>query len=232
MPRHTLTHADELFAGAQWAGGYQGGKRGISLMPIHRMVIEDIPAGDVDGIATAQTTSGAAELTLDGAFVSDGVATIDGARNIAVVSSDAGDTSQTVTVTGRDIVGNKQVEEIGLNGTTEVVGAKAFSEVSKVEVDASLAGNITVGTSATLANIELGLDARLLNAYDVIHAFDGAGAAEGGTFTVADTATPTATTGDARGTYNPGNAPDGSADFILMYVPDLTKEGFGVNYEG
>lgn len=237
MARHTISHADELFAGAQWAGGVNQSRRGLKVEMLHRMIIEDAPAGDVDGLVEpggAGATPGAGEVTLDGDYVdSNGIGIIPTARNISAVSSGAGDTTQTLTIKGRDIVGNPQTEDLALNGTNEVVTAKAFSEVSEVSLDIVMAGNLSLGTSVTLGNIELGLDARLLNAYDVLHALDGAGAAEGGTFTLADTTSPpTASTGDARGTYNPGNAPDGSADFVLYYIPDLTKEGYGTNFAG
>ena len=114
-----------------------------------------------------------------------------------------------------------------------MVTQSAFSSVSQIAIDAALAGNITAGTSVTLANIEMGLDARLLNAYDALHAFTGAGADDSGTFTVADqTAPATASTGDTKGTYNPGNAPDGSADYILYFIPDYVANGYGNNFEG
>lgn len=237
MPRSTISHADRHFAGAQYAGGVNQSKRGLEVQLVHRLVIEDAPAGDVDGIILpggSGTTPGPGAITpLDGAYVTDGVAAIPTARNISAVSSAAGDTTQTLTITGRDTVGNPLVEDLALNGTVEVVTASAFSEVSAVSIDIVMVGNLSLGTSVTLANIEFGLDARLLNAYDVLHALDGAGAAEGGTFTVADvTDPPTASTGDARGTYNPGSAPDGTVDYILYYVADLTKEGYGVNFAG
>lgn len=235
MSRHTITHADEIFVGAPQGGGINNANRGVEVAPLHQQKILNSPVGDVDGIAVAQAVAAAGNLTLDGAFANAAqtVATIDGARNVAILSSNAGDTTQTATVTGTDIVGNPQVEDIAFNGTTEAVGAKAFGTVTQVAIDAALAGNASVGTSVTLANIEMGLDAGLEAAYDAVHALDGAGAAEGGTFTVADATAPaTASTGDTKGTYNPANAPDGSADFVLWYHPILTKDGYGQNFTG
>jgi len=237
MSRHTITHADELFIGAPVGFGINQSQRGMSMAVLTRLELIDVEAGDVDGIllpAGGGLAGVVGDLVLDGAFVTGTVASITTPRNISAVSANAGDTTQTLTITGRDTVGNLLVEDLALNGTVEVVTASAFSAVTAISLDLVLAGNLSVGTSVTLANVELGLEGQLVNAYDVLHAFDGAGAAEGGTFTVADqTDPPTATTGDARGTYNPGNLPDASADYILLYVAsDLTKEGYGNNFTG
>jgi len=235
MSRHTITHADEIFIGNAVALGVNGAKRGIEMMPIHQQVIESAPLGDVDGIATAQAVAAAGDLTLDGAFATAGVATIPTARNVAILSSNAGDTTQTATVTGTDIVGNPQVEDIAFNGTTEAVGAKAFATVTQIAVDAALAGNASAGTSVTLANVELGLDAGLESTFDVLAVTDGASptVAEGGTFTVADQTDPaTATTGDTKGTFNPANALDGVVDIVMWYHPRLVKESYGENFTG
>jgi len=236
MSEHTISHADVFKAGAPYAGGINGSKRGVLIKLVHQQLILAAPAGDVDGIAAAQAVVGAGDLDLSGgAFTTDGIATIEAARNVAILSSNAGDTTQTATVTGRDLMGNPQVEDIAFNGTTEAVGAKAFSEVSNVAIDAALAGNASVGTSVTLANIELGLDVQLLNLYDVLHQVDGAGAAEGtiANWTVADVTSPaTATTGDTKGTFNPATLPDGAEDLILTYIPNLTKDAYGENFSG
>lgn len=239
MSRHTITNADEIFVGSPQSGGFNGAKRGVEIALAHQQKILNAPAGDVDGIATSQAVAAAGNLTLDGAFASAGVATIVAARNVSLVSDNAGDTTQTATVTGTDIVGNPQVENIAFNGVTEVFGAKAFGTVSQIAISAALAGNAIAGTSVTLANIEFGLDAGLESGADVLHALTGstaagsAGANDGGNFVIADaTSPPTAVTGDTKGTYGPGNLPDGSADYVLWYHPILTKDGYGQNFSG
>ncbi len=237
MSRHTITHADEIFIGAPVGFGINQSQRGMSMAILTRLELIDVEAGDVDGFILPGGNGAAGAvgaIVLDGALATAGVGTNATPRNVSAVSSNAGDTTQTLTITGRDTVGSVLVETLALNGTVEVVTASAFSVITAVSLDVVLAGNLSLGTSVTLANVELGLEGQLVNAYDVLHAFDGAGAAEGGTFTVADqTDPPTATTGDARGTYNPGNLPDASADYILLYVAsDLTKEGYGNNFTG
>lgn len=234
MSRHTLSHADEIFVGAPQAGGINGARRGLEVMLLHRQAIENSLAPDPDGIATAQAVAAAGDLTLDGAFASGGVATLDFARNVALVSANAGDTTQTATVTGTDIVGNPQVEDIALNGVTEVFGAKAFKTVTQIAIDAATAGNISAGTPAA-ASTEFGLDAGLESLFDVAMASTGASplALEGGVFTVADSTSPaTASTGDTKGTYNPSVAPNAAADYVLWYHPILTKDGYGRNFSG
>ncbi len=244
MSRHTITHADEIFVGAPQSGGFNGAKRGVEIALAHQQKILNAPAGDVDGLVTAAgsgATAAAGDVPIDGAFLNaaTGFGDIVAARNLEIVSDNAGDTTQVITITGRDIVGNPQVENISANGTTAVRGLKAFSVVESISNSVVFAGALTVGTSVTLANIEFGLDAGLESGADVLHALTGstaagsAGANDGGNFVIADATSPaTAITGDARGTYGPGNAPDGSADYVLWYHPILTKDGYGQNFSG
>ena len=236
MDRMTLTHAEDHFAGGAQAGGLHNALRGIPVQLLHRQIIEDPIAGDPNGLVliAGSGVTPLGNIVMDGTFfdADDGFSTLDFARNISA-ESDAADTTQTITITGTDIAGNPQVEELALDGTTEVVTASAFLTVTFLNIDIITAGDIIMGTSATSANIEFGLDVRLLNAYDVIQAVDGAGVAEGGVFTVADVTDPaTATTGDVRGTYNPSDDPDGAEDYILYYVADFTKNGYGTNFAG
>jgi hypothetical protein len=240
MSRHTITHADEIFVGAPQAGGYNGALRGVAVSLLHKQVIESPIAGDVDGLVTAAgsgATAAAGDVPIDGAFLNavTGFGDISGPRNLEIVSTNAGDTTQVLTITGRDIVGNPQVEQITANGVTVVPGLKAFSVVESISNSLVFAGNLTVGTSVTLANIEFGLDAGLVSIFDVVHALTGAtpAAEDGGTFTIADATAPaTAITGDTKGSYSPGNAPNGTVDYILWYAADLTKDGYGENFTG
>lgn len=240
MSRHTITHADEIFVGAPQAGGFNSALRGVEIGPLHQQAILNAIAGDVDGLVTAAgsgATAAAGDVPIDGAFLNavTGFGDISTARNLEIVSDNAGDVTQVLTITGRDIVGNPQVEEITINGVTPVPGLKAFSVVESISNSVVFAGALTVGTSVTQANIELGLDAGLENLYDAVHALTGAAvlAEEGGSFTVADSTSPaTAITGDTKGTYNPAVIPDGALDYILWYHPVLTKDGYGQNFAG
>lgn len=63
---------------------------------------------------------------------------------IEIVSSNAGDTTQTLTVTGRNAAGSIITENIGANGTTVANGATTFDRILKLELSAACAGTLTV----------------------------------------------------------------------------------------
>lgn len=81
--------------------------------------------------------------------------------NLRVVSDDAGDTTQTVTITGRGAAGVVQEEMLNLKGTTAVIGSKRFEHILKIRVSAAHAGTIHVedpqGTPNAIADLEPGL---------------------------------------------------------------------------
>lgn len=175
---------------------------------------------DVDGICAAQAIAGAADADIDGALASGGVATLDAryGRNVLVDSTDAGDTTQTITVTGTDCYGNTMVETIAMNGTTAVAGKKAFKTVTQIAVSAALTGNLTVGTADVL-----GLPAFLPNSAYILKELEDGAAAVAGTVVagLGVNTVSTATTADVRGTYDPNSACDGSKGLVLLVaVPD------------
>lgn len=179
---------------------------------------------DPNGICEAQSGAAGA-LTLDGALVSGGVATLDVPRNI-VVDSGGADTA-TLTVTGTDYYGNDLVEEITLNGSTAVPGKKAFKTVISVVSDATISNGAFVGTGDVL-----GLPVFLGDAGDVLAELEDGAAASSGTVVAGATATPTATTGDVRGTYDPNSATDGSKDFDLIVAVRSTSYKGNTQYAG
>lgn len=69
---------------------------------------------------------------------------------LTVVSSDSGDTSQTVTIEDE---GAGTSEDVSLNGTTVVSTTNTFGDIDAIEVDAETAGDVTVsvndGTTAS-----------------------------------------------------------------------------------
>lgn len=82
--------------------------------------------------------------------------------NVTIISSSAGDTTQTVTVTGRDATGAIVSEVLSLNGTSRVVGATNFERIMKIVVNAAHAGTITVtrdngATYTVIATLETGI---------------------------------------------------------------------------
>lgn len=75
-----------------------------------------------------------------------------------IVSSDAADTTQTVTITGRNSAGSIVSETLNLNGTTTVNGATTFERILKIVCSASHAGDISIkkNTGGTTVGTLLG----------------------------------------------------------------------------
>lgn len=105
-------------------------------------------AAVANGIAQAQAVAGAGNLTLNGSLVSGGVATMDVARRVGLVSTGAGDTTQTATLTGTDRFGNVTGEVVTLNGTTAVQSQRDYKTITQIAISAATAGNISAGTTS------------------------------------------------------------------------------------
>jgi hypothetical protein len=140
-----------------------------------------------------------------------------------------------VTITGYDFYGQRMSEVIqtGTTQSTTINGKKAFFQVASVNVANTVGGTVAVGTADIF-----GCPVRVTNlGYVGTLGWNNALARAAGTFTVADTATATTTTGDVRGTYAPANAADGSKRLVsgillpaLAVGPNATRIGaLGVN---
>lgn len=80
--------------------------------------------------------------------------------DLEVLSSDVGDTTQTLTITGRLVGGAVDTEVLALNGTSVVTGTKQFERVLKAVLSASTTGTVTLRrqpTGATVATLEPGI---------------------------------------------------------------------------
>lgn len=122
-------------------------------------------------------------------------------RNLVVVASGAA--TSTVDVYGRDYLGQKMRETLTLNGTTSVVGVKAFRYVDRV---------VAGVTSSTTIDLGVGTKFGLPYATQkVTSEFADEVSASAGTLTAAVLTDPqTATTGDPRGLYVPTTTPNGT----------------------
>ncbi len=207
FPAHRISNTDDLRSGN--AVSPNRDRTGVPLAGAEGQALIVISLGapiasDVDGICAAQAVAGAANATINGALASSGAVTLDVPRGVQVDSSDAGDTTQTVTITGTDVYGQSMVETIALNGTTDVLGLKAFKTVTQVAVSAALAGNLTVGTTG-----KLGLPYRpVLGGF--LRGRLNEDTADAGTYVAPIRTTSTATTADVRGTYLPAGTLDGT----------------------
>lgn len=232
---NNVSRADLLLSGRAYGPTVQpnGGRFGV--LRSHLLLVR-WGAGSLQGfvapaaaaannIAAAQAIAGAVDALINGTLAAGGVATLDVPRSLQMVSANAGDTTQTVTVRGTDTVGRAVTETRTLNGTTIVNFLKAFKTVTRISVSATLAGNLTVGTSA-----RLGLPCRI-RVGDVVALKANDAVPEAGTIVVGDTAAATAATGDPCGTIVPTTALNGTNIFTaLIHVEDVTDNAYGTQF--
>ena len=135
--------SDDLFLGTAYAGGAgpvqtnpdgsaysEPSPMDLGVGPLGRVYIFDlVPAtASNTSIVNAQAVAAAGSVTMTASSV-----TLDRTgRCLRFASSSAGDTTQTVTVTGTDMYGQAMTETRTLNGTTAVNGTKAFYTVTGV----------------------------------------------------------------------------------------------------
>jgi hypothetical protein len=193
---------------------------GVIPTPVHLVSLGAPDTADVNGVAEAQNADEDAFLDLDGDLVVNGVAVLDVPRNL-VADSGGADTAVLV-ITGTDVYGNVMVENITLNGTTAVAGKKAFKTVTSIQATgAAIANSAFVGTGTVL-----GLPVFLPEEGYVLAELEDGDDASSGTIAEGVITTPTATTGDVRGTYDPNSAPDGDLAFaLLVALPDPENKG-------
>ena len=224
-------HSDDIWLGTatgpQTAGWVSGGNPGVigqGVGPMGRTTYFDIVPATLSATAVcaAQAVAAAGNATINGASATAGVATFDYARAVSIVTSNSGNTTQTVTVTGTDYYGQAQTETLTCNGTTTVNGKKAFVTITQVAVSASLTGNLSVGNTDIF-----GLPYRVTDAgYLFRTGWAGAVADNAGTFVAADTTSPaTATTGDVRGTFTPSTSANGSRRLVIGMIMTSVQSG-------
>lgn len=213
MSKNNITQASQLYSGkGRYAPLFgRNGRTGAEMTPIVKISMgipiakdpngfietQDLTAAGVASVATPATAVGAiAEAALAGI--------LDIPRN--VVAAWTG--TAVLTVTGTDEYDNV-MSEASASGTT-FAGAKAFKTVTNVEVSADVT-SLTVGTGDVL-----GLPYNLEHESDVL-AFYAITIEEklASVFVPGDATVATTTTGDVRGTVDPADVPDGSAEFWL-----------------
>lgn len=214
MSRHTISYADQLFHGKAVHHGAYRSQRGVPMTPIVQVDLGVPVATDGSGVASDQTPAagGAQNLALDGATV------LDVPRNITITSA-GDDSGRMFAVVGTDEYGHRMSEAIAGANAGKAAGAKAFKTITKVTTDDNTADTVSVGWATVL-----GLPFRVGGAFDVLHAFTDE-TEEVGTVIGGDSEVATATTGDVRGTLDPGSAPDGSRHFrIWLKIHDASSE--------
>lgn len=127
------------------------------MQPIS-VTVGPLDAADDNGIAQSQTTAGAANLTLNGALVSGGVATLDSPRQI-VVTSGGNDAGITFTVYGTTFGGQSVTEVLaGTNGSTSTTKTD-FATVTRIATSgATSASGVIAGTNGIAGSRWVRLD--------------------------------------------------------------------------
>lgn len=141
--------------------------------------------------------------TPTGGTLVNGVATMDFARTIQIVSA-AADTA-VVTVIGTDIYGNTIMQDLTLNGASIVYSKKAFKTVISATANGTTGNNITMGPAVLTGTAGLGLNYKLAPGFLTVGTKNVSGTvtADAGTVVQPDTAAVSNTTGDVRGVYKP-----------------------------
>jgi len=108
---------------------------------------------DADGVCAAQTTSGAGELSLNGALAATvGVAKLATAATILITAA-ADESARTFTVTGKDSDGVNRVEKLTGAAIGTTASVVLYREVSKIAIDGATSGNVSVGITGNTATI-------------------------------------------------------------------------------
>ena len=112
-------------------------------------------ADDTDGVCAAQTTGGAANLTLNGALADGGAINFYTAASLQprklTITGLAGNNNSgvTFTITGTDSLDIAQTEAIaGPNGAVTVSSTKYFKTITQIAAGGAVTGNITAGSGA------------------------------------------------------------------------------------
>lgn len=106
-----------------------------------------LTSASANNIATSQSVSGATAVTLNGATVSSGVATLDHARRVGITSA-GNDSGITFTLTGTDWAGNAVSEVLAGANAGVATSILDYLTISSIVTSNSTASTITVGTTA------------------------------------------------------------------------------------
>jgi hypothetical protein len=203
----TLAAGTEVFVQLEQPGveaaGLVASPEKMTLPQLVQIALGAPITADADGVCASQALNAGVDGLINGALAAGGVAVFDQPRNVVAAWTN----TAVITVTGTDEYGQVMVES-SASGTS-FTGAKAFKTVTRVRVSANVTG-LTVGSG-----VVLGLPVFIAGTGSIIReTMDGA-AATAGTTVGGVLTTPSATTGDVRGTYNPNSAPNGSRSYLL-----------------
>ncbi len=116
-----------------------------------------LAAASANAIALSQSAAGAQNLTLNGALVSGGVATLDTPRRV-IITSAGNDSGITFTVRGTDWAGQIISATVTGGNTTAVDAGVDFATVTRVSTSGATAAAVTVGTNGVASSRPIFLD--------------------------------------------------------------------------
>lgn len=107
-------------------------------------------AADANGIAAAQTLSGAGNVTLNGILVSNGVAVLcdPGLERPVIITSTGDDTGITFTISGTNATGNNIDSSFAGASAGGATSPIPFRTVSAIRASGATDGNIEAGTTS------------------------------------------------------------------------------------
>lgn len=127
------------------------------MQPI-TVTVGPLDAADDNGIALSQTTAGAANLTLNGALVTGGVAVLDAPRRI-IITSGGNDTGITFTITGTTYGGQSVSETITGASGAAVSSTVDFLTVTQIRASgATSVSGVIAGTNTVAGSSWVRLD--------------------------------------------------------------------------
>ena len=249
--RHTISHADELYAGSAFLQGTingstvgsPDGRRGIPITHLYVREYGAIATADDDGLMDSYAPS---TVITDGgqhlsgvyalAITTVGVTqfTLDVPRNLVFKCTSAA-AGEKICVEGRDEYGQYMVETVSqplANGTYSQ-GTKAFKIIDKIYTTWAVTSPLSVGVGNAIGlPYHLNSKGRFL-AYYVDGMTPSGGATEVTLVTglaLSADASSSAADPDVRGTFKPVIAPNGTLVFSAMMVVDHTSrnKAYGV----
>lgn len=109
------------------------------------VTVGPLATANANAICLSQTPSAGA-LTLNGALVSDGVATLDTARRVLITAT-GNESSRTFTITGTNWSGASISEVLTGPNATTAYSVLDYKTVTSITISGNAAGALTVGTN-------------------------------------------------------------------------------------
>jgi hypothetical protein len=126
------------------------------MRPI-QVTVGPLAAASANAIALSQSAAGAAQLVLNGATASGGVAKLDKPRQVLITSA-GNDSGITFTVTGTTFAGAAVSETLAGGNIGAVATQTDFATVTGIRTSGATASTVTVGTNGVAGSAWVRLD--------------------------------------------------------------------------